>query len=53
MTDQKVYSSDEHYYESPEWFLDNTHRFDKFDRSKPKIFVGEYGSRTTDGMISK
>ncbi len=45
MTEQKVYSSDEHYYENPEWFLANTHRFDNFDRSKPKIFVGEYASR--------
>ncbi|TWU35859.1 alpha-L-arabinofuranosidase C-terminal domain-containing protein [Novipirellula artificiosorum] len=37
--------SDEHYYESPEWFIDNADRFDDFDRSKTKIFVGEYASR--------
>lgn len=41
---QGVYSSDEHYYELPEWFLRNQRRFDSFDRSKPKIFVGEYAS---------
>jgi alpha-L-arabinofuranosidase len=48
MTEQAVYSSDEHYYESPEWFLRNQHRFDDFDRSKPKIFVGEYAAHDAD-----
>ncbi|MCH5377903.1 MAG: alpha-N-arabinofuranosidase, partial [Planctomycetes bacterium] len=47
MTEEAVYSSDEHYYESPEWFLRNQHRFDDFDRSKPKIFVGEYAAHDT------
>ncbi|WP_044252335.1 alpha-L-arabinofuranosidase C-terminal domain-containing protein [Rhodopirellula sp. SWK7] len=37
--------SDEHYYESPEWFLSQTHRFDDFDRNKTKVFVGEYASK--------
>ena len=45
MTEQKVYSSDEHYYMSPQWFIENQNRFDDFDRSKPKIFVGEYASQ--------
>lgn len=45
MTQQKVYSSDEHYYEKPEWFIANQHRFDSFDRNRPKIFVGEYASK--------
>ena len=44
MTQEKVHSSDEHYYEQPEWFIRNQNRFDSFDRSKPKIFVGEYAS---------
>lgn len=39
-----VYSTDEHYYMQPGWFLNNVNRFDKFDRRKPKIFVGEYAS---------
>ena len=47
MTEQKVYSSDEHYYMPPNWFLHNTHRFDNFDRSKPLIFVGEYAAHDT------
>lgn len=45
MTELDVYSSDEHYYEDPSWFIANSDRFDDFDRSKPKIFVGEYASR--------
>lgn len=44
MTKERVYSSDEHYYELPEWFLVNQRRFDSFDRTKPKIFLGEYAS---------
>ncbi len=44
MGDLKVYSSDEHYYEPPAWFLRNQNRFDNFDRSKPKVFVGEYAA---------
>ncbi|QDU55511.1 alpha-L-arabinofuranosidase C-terminal domain-containing protein [Aeoliella mucimassa] len=44
MTREQVYSSDEHYYMNPNWYLSNTRRFDSFDRNKPKIFVGEYAS---------
>lgn len=44
MTDLNVYSSDEHYYMNPQWYLANQDRFDDFDRDKPKIFVGEYAS---------
>ncbi len=45
MEELDVYSSDEHYYNSPQWYLQNQHRFDNFDRSAPKVFVGEYASR--------
>jgi len=48
MTRENVYSSDEHYYMSPNWFLRNEDRFDDFDRSKPLIFVGEYAAHDTD-----
>ena len=44
MTELKAYSSDEHYYMPPSWYLANVDRFDKFDRKLPKIFVGEYAS---------
>ncbi len=44
MIDQKVWSTDEHYYMGPQWFLGQQHRFDGYDRTQPKIFVGEYAS---------
>lgn len=37
---------DEHYYMSPEWFLSNTHRYDDYDRSGPKVFAGEYAAQS-------
>ncbi len=45
MAELDVHSTDEHYYEDPEWFIANQNRFDDFDRDGPKIFVGEYASR--------
>ncbi|HVU58691.1 MAG TPA: alpha-L-arabinofuranosidase C-terminal domain-containing protein [Puia sp.] len=36
---------DEHYYEKPEWFLANGHRYDDYDRKRSKVYVGEYASR--------
>ena len=36
---------DEHYYQSPEWFLANVHRYDGFDPSDPKVFLGEYATQ--------
>ena len=36
---------DEHYYEKPEWFLENLNRYDSYDRTKSKVYVGEYASR--------
>jgi alpha-L-arabinofuranosidase len=35
---------DEHYYNSPTWFLQNNRRYDSYDRSGPKVFLGEYAS---------
>jgi alpha-L-arabinofuranosidase len=35
---------DEHYYNSPEWFLQNNDRYDSYDRGGPKVFLGEYAS---------
>lgn len=34
--------ADEHYYDAPEFFLENTDLFDDYDRNGPDIFVGEY-----------
>ncbi|GIV17411.1 MAG: alpha-N-arabinofuranosidase [Armatimonadota bacterium] len=33
---------DEHYYSSPEWFISQANRYDRYNRAGPKIFVGEY-----------
>jgi alpha-L-arabinofuranosidase len=43
--DQKADLVDEHYYNSPSWFLANNHRYDTYDRNGPKVFVGEYASQ--------
>lgn len=37
---------DEHYYESPDWFLSNTERYDAYDRANQvKVFLGEYAAQ--------
>lgn len=38
----KVDLVDEHYYRSPEWFLQQAARYDSYDRKGPKVFAGEY-----------
>ncbi len=35
---------DEHYYQSPEWFIANCDRYDHFKADDPKVFLGEYAS---------
>ncbi|MBN1780549.1 alpha-L-arabinofuranosidase [bacterium] len=35
---------DEHFYRKPEWFLENTGRYDDYQRDGPKLFVGEYAA---------
>jgi len=37
---------DEHCYAAPDWFLDNAHRYDAYDRSGPKVFMGEYAAQS-------
>ncbi|MDE5941124.1 MAG: alpha-L-arabinofuranosidase, partial [Muribaculaceae bacterium] len=36
---------DEHYYESPSWFIYNQDFYDGYDRNKPHVYLGEYASR--------
>ncbi|GAA2560818.1 alpha-L-arabinofuranosidase C-terminal domain-containing protein [Streptomyces levis] len=36
---------DEHYYNSPDWFLRHNDRYDSYDRTGPKVFLGEYASQ--------
>lgn len=45
---EKAYAVDEHFYKSPEWFLENLHRYDNYDRSLPKVFAGEYAAHTDE-----
>jgi alpha-L-arabinofuranosidase len=44
LKEMKVEMVDEHYYNKPEWFLQNATRYDKYDRAGFKIFAGEYAS---------
>lgn len=38
---------DEHYYESPNWFLTNTTRYDNYDRdTQAEVFLGEYAAKS-------
>ncbi len=38
---------DEHYYESPNWFLTNTNRYDAYDRdNQAGVFLGEYAAQS-------
>lgn len=44
-TKLKVPMVDEHYYEQPGWFIHNQHFYDTYDRSKSKVYLGEYASK--------
>jgi alpha-N-arabinofuranosidase len=35
---------DEHYYKEPKWFMRNLQRYDTYDRTKAKVYLGEYAS---------
>jgi len=37
---------DEHCYAAPKWFFDNATRYDQYDRSGPKVFMGEYAAQS-------
>ena len=37
---------DEHCYANPDWFFDNAHRYDNYDRNGPKVFMGEYAAQS-------
>lgn len=43
--DADVAMVDEHYYNSPQWFLENNDRYDSYDREGPEVFLGEYASQ--------
>lgn len=41
---------DEHYYNQPEFFMQQAHRYDSYDRRGPKVFVGEYAVTSGAGL---
>jgi alpha-L-arabinofuranosidase len=41
---------DEHYYQPPEWFLGNVHRYDGYPRKGPKVFAGEFAAHVRPGL---
>ena len=41
---------DEHFYDSPEFFMRHATHFDKYDRNEPKVFVGEYAVTKNCGL---
>jgi alpha-L-arabinofuranosidase len=40
----KVPVVDEHYYTDPDWFIQNQHRYDSYDRKGGEVYLGEYAS---------
>jgi alpha-L-arabinofuranosidase len=42
--DLKVPVVDEHYYVQPDWLVKNQYRYDKYNRSTGKVYLGEYAS---------
>lgn len=35
---------DEHYYVAPAWFWENLERYDRYDRARSKVYLGEYAA---------
>lgn len=35
---------DEHYYQTPGWFLNNQHFYDSYNRKEAKVYLGEYAA---------
>lgn len=40
----KVPVVDEHYYQPPGWFIHNQDFYDRYDRTKSKVYLGEYAA---------
>ncbi len=43
-TELNVPMVDEHYYQPPGWYLNNQDYYDRYDRSKSKVYLGEYAT---------
>lgn len=42
---------DQHFYESPSWFINSYRKYDTYDRSAPKVYVGEYAVTKSPGAF--
>ena len=40
---------DEHYYQSPQWFMSQAFKYESYNRTGPKIYVGEYAVTNGSG----
>ena len=49
--DYPVDMVDEHYYRNPKWFADRFNKYDDYDRSGHKVYVGEYAVTSNFGEI--
>jgi len=43
-TKLKVPMVDEHYYQNTGWFINNQDYYDRYDRTKSKVYLGEYAA---------
>lgn len=43
-TELEVPMVDEHYYNTPGWFINNQDFYDRYDRNKSKVYLGEYAA---------
>ena len=53
---QFIDAVDEHYYEKPGWFINHQDYYDNYDRSMPKVYLGEYaanGNNETDRALAE
>jgi len=41
---------DEHYYSSPDWFMNQAFKYNSYKRTGPKIYVGEYAVTSGCGL---
>lgn len=51
VTSRPIDVLDLHYYESESWFENASTMFDSYDRTGPKIFVGEYAGTANAGSL--
>ncbi|MCC9135606.1 alpha-L-arabinofuranosidase C-terminal domain-containing protein [Pontibacter silvestris] len=43
---------DEHYYQSPGWFINNQDFYDRYDRAGTKVYLGEYAAFVDDRRMN-